>query len=928
MARDDLESGSGRAPLAPADPLGGEDHRRGGRVHRPRQDGLGFLVALTLLFLGSFSSVIAQEDDEEESAAVRLKRLERLITRRNSEVQARAEAEMTALVLELEERPPGEREDQVLHDAAMALQRRARGDEDRLRWLETASRAALALNLQDLHARAQHPRALILLGQGRYRDAERILEETLLSTPDDRGLHPSLTLLLAECASRTGDDAKALSHLDQLDAMVKADIGTVDSPLLRYAVILRIRSLLQLGLSRQAALLLRPHLEEVEALPDDDPGKAEALRNAHLSQLTIALETEDFDLVKDRVPRYRERAEVYGDDPAMRGQLDLILAIALAEEDRLASGNPSRAEPLLRTLLGNADLTAPVRCDVETKLAEILAARGEWSEAEELIGHAREGLDSRSAPEPAPAEESAQLATLAARIALDRGDGPEVLRQRLQELGSLFDRLLDRWSKLPRPPGGVDFLNFGHRLAVPAEVIRLSVALDPEGRGEEHAFSCLLRLQEQGTLARRCGVVDLDLETVRDRLLAPGRGILVYLPGPYRSHVFALDGQDLVHQEIADRDVIEPIRRSHLTALSTDLRDLADPKVRTSAVSLERKTAHRLSDLLLPATIREILSGWDAVTIVGADLLGPVPFEWLPVGEAAHVGVEKAIDYLPSCPLGIFLSRRAEARRATGAPSLDILFVGDPIPTESPEGSPLLPLPVPEDLRAALTATYPEGQVRFLLGDAATPGNLLRQNLPDVALLQLVVHGVRDDGRGIPAGLQLSASAEDPAGRIFGDAIDRGEALSTDRHDAPRAVLITACRSGQGPLRRGDAAVADLGGSFLAAGAQAVLLSQGDLSLNPTLELTAVLHRHLSRGASLAEAMRLTRKELTGNDPELAPFRFGLLQVVGLGHEALVGPVTGGAMDVASSKGLLLLLGLAAVAVLLGAVLLRRPRSA
>jgi hypothetical protein len=156
--------------------------------------------------------------------------------------------------------------------------------------------------------------------------------------------------------------------------------------------------------------------------------------------------------------------------------------------------------------------------------------------------------------------------------------------------------------------------------------------------------------------------------------------------------------------------------------------------------------------------------------------------------------------------------------------------------------------------------------------------------------VQFLVHPLQDPARPRPTGLVLQPDGEDP-GVLWADAI----AGRTFEPLAAGLVVLASCRSAQAPTRRGDAGSADLGGAWLAAGVPAALVSHSDLTWGPTIELSEAFHRHL-RGAGCppAEALRRAIDGLETDDPRALPFRYGLLEVVGLGQRSVFPGATAG----------------------------------
>src|SRR6185436_4004578 len=93
---------------------------------------------------------------------------------------------------------------------------------------------------------------------------------------------------------------------------------------------------------------------------------------------------------------------------------------------------------------------------------------------------------------------------------------------------------------------------------------------------------------------------------------------------------------------------------------------------------------------------------WKGVYVVGADLLGGVPFECLRV-KGRELGTTAALAYLPSIPVGLALSRM----QAGSAKGLGVLLLAAPT---IPKGSPGT-IPFSSEDKAALTAGFARSTV-------------------------------------------------------------------------------------------------------------------------------------------------------------------------------------------------------------------------
>jgi hypothetical protein len=283
---------------------------------------------------------------------------------------------------------------------------------------------------------------------------------------------------------------------------------------------------------------------------------------------------------------------------------------------------------------------------------------------------------------------------------------------------------------------------------------------------------------------------------------------------------------------------------------------------------------------LFPPEVVERMGKWRSVTVSGLDILGPVPLAWLPLGDAPHLGCLLAWDTLPSIPFGV-AQARALAMPAP-APQAELLLVGGVRPSDAvlQKGGELETLSLTDRTADALARQYTGFMP--LTADQATVARVIEESSKHT-VVQMLVHAIEDPNRTPPMGLVLESDGQD-SGVLWADAVSVGQFTGS----ATRLAVLAACRSAQGPLRRGDAGSADLAGAWLAGGVPAVLVSHSDLTWCPMVELSEAFHAHLREEAcSPAEALRraLGGREL--EDERELPFRYGLLEVVGLGQRPI-----------------------------------------
>lgn len=692
-----------------------------------------------------------------------------------------------------------------------------------------------------------------------FKKAGDLIADALERFPDIETYRDLHLVKLAEMRRNTGDYAEALFALDELEAMDPASLSDgVEASMLMIRGI----TYVNLGLADSAPVFVREGLSLVEQRYRD--GKCSAGELLRMRGIGLLLQKANAakDLA-DAIEGYLTDP-LYGDHPGERRWLEAMLGRTqlLLARDEPELGPP--AVELLRSIVG-AGLEWRVQVSVHVSLAEHAIDNGEFDVARDELDATYDILVGKESAGFTQAV--ADVAVLETRMTLDQGRPREELLAREAALDEVFDEMIRVWDELPEREGGTAFLHFRHRRNAVAEKVRLTLALDPEN-GAETAFAFLLRLQALGTLAKRENVPVPTLDEVRSTLLAEGHGLLLYLPAHPHSLVFAVDEDDVTCEKLGTWAKLDGARYEYSAQLIAASRSASDPS--GILARQERGLARKLAGLLFPDALQTRIATWTGLTIVGRDVLGVVPFEWLPVGDDPFLGVRYPLTYLPSVPLGV-----ARAKRKVPFAQWDLMLMASTRPAESviarwPE---VVELPFAGPDEVSLLEPY--ARAISLTGDDATATALEASNPATATVFQFLGHAVRDLSRERPVAL-VAAPAEDD-GLVWCEDVDR--------LTAPPLVILTACRSGLGKLRRGDPGMTDMGGAWISRGARAVVVSSTDLEYNFALAASEGLHERLAAGDSPAEALRRMRERMVLDDPEGAPLRGGLLQVVGLGHE-------------------------------------------
>ena len=745
---------------------------------------------------------------------------------------------------------------------------------DSVELLEAARRVAQQLQQASLAATASFLKGRALRDRGEIGAAITELREALRNTTNAPGILPQLQADLADLLRYRGEFDQALRLLDaaQQNLVEESD----DERLARFHAALyceiqgiRGQLLLNRGQPEQAAPLLLEALRRAEELDD-----WKAILGATIRQISFALAIEDTAEALRLVDSVLDRE---GQPPVSAKTRALLVARqgrALAERERDDPRVERTAAVVLEQSLDFAELYEPERLRVELTLAEVWLRDRRPDRAAVLLDSARLRL-ARQRNDRLPGQTlrlDARLASLAAEWALESAVPKSLLQTRLTELTDVYDRFLAEWRTAPQHPDGSGFLHYGTPRKLLSELIRVTLALIPGEAGSEQALDQLLKAQALGSVTRARGGTVPSLPTIRAALLHRGEGLLIYLPTPDRSHLF-------VHLEIAADVPIFAARRDFAAVVCRPPADRNEPSARERRRNELFDRGDRLAQLLLPDEARAIFADWTTITIVGADLIGTVPFEALPLDRRRRLGDDWALAYLPSVPLGLALGDQA-ARPTEGEPII-CLLAG---PTQSEEVHERWPdlaeLKLSSEQLAALLAPYAPDRLRVLQSDQATAVNLDQAARSVGRVLQLWTHGIYDLSRPRPAGLVMAPDAIHADGLFW--------CRDAEQLHAPPLVVLSACGAARGPVRRGEVGVTHLGGAFLTAGAGCVVLPIADVEERATLELMSSFHWRLRRhGESPAEALRQARRQLASDPRFEDPFYHSLIQAVGAAHEPL-----------------------------------------
>ncbi len=717
--------------------------------------------------------------------------------------------------------------------------------------LETARRILRYLEHDVFTAFFRHSEALVLIDEGELGEARDLLSLAIDECPAGEALLLDLELLQAQVLVALWQDRDAEDALDDLEATIAARGPPAELPQGELTQLCRIesaRALLyqNLGLLEMATHRASLAIERGRTLEGRFGDPTERL-HAELRLAEVRTVGGRLALAQDASGAIVGLASLPGD---VRSRALVVNAFARVKRE-LEDGSDHGGEAALRAALAHPLLPSHERVRAHLALAELLVSRKDTEQVDDALAAARKDLAAIGGFElEGRAMEAARLAGLEGRRALDSGASPEERARRLEELREAWHVLIGSWADRPVRPGGVSFLQLRQRSEVLGTLVRLCLAMEDEG--PEAALAHVLEAQALGTLARYNRIPPPKLADVRTTLLTGRAGALVFFTTGAASHLFAVDGSAVVHEKLPPRGEL------------FDLADLLSENVETL-----QEVAKDLGPTILTEAISARVREWDHVHVVGIGLVRDLLIEALPLAGGRALGLTLPVSHLPSLPVGVWLTRRERER----APDFDLALMVASEPNAnavSRSKKELVRIELSTDELDALVEGFPDERVKPYLGPRAVQSAIGDH----VAFLHLLAHGLADEhstDRERPAALVLASMGSGDDGLLYCDEVEE--------LDAPQVVFLSACGTARGPERLGDDGVEHLGGAFLSAGADAVVLSSEALELRATLAFEAVFQRELADGATVAEALLAARRD------EQPPFRTRL-RIMGLGRRA------------------------------------------
>jgi len=364
-----------------------------------------------------------------------------------------------------------------------------------------------------------------------------------------------------------------------------------------------------------------------------------------------------------------------------------------------------------------------------------------------------------------------------------------------------------------------------------------------------------------GQLGFLSPALPVTLGKVQTDLLDEKTAILEYLLGENRSFLFLVTKMDIRIFPLPPRGGVEGALFPYIKLLSDP------PKGRWKGLT----AGQSLFRVLLSEAMAALPESIENLIIIPDGGLFDLPFETLPLSSPATSSEEEflisryAVSYAASCSSLLLLKERLTA----GPVPRKLLALADPeYPRQrsslggeriSPaglmksiyesEGFRLVPLKQSRTEIRTIARFFPEGEKDIYLGREASEERIKTAALEDYGVIHLACHGYQDDRVPFRSGLFLSLHDGQRE-----DGLLQAREIARLRLRAG-LVVLSACRSSQGYIERGEGAMG-LNRVLFYAGAQSVLSSLWEVGDSAAAKFMGLFYTHLFRGESKTLALR------------------------------------------------------------------------
>jgi CHAT domain-containing protein len=356
--------------------------------------------------------------------------------------------------------------------------------------------------------------------------------------------------------------------------------------------------------------------------------------------------------------------------------------------------------------------------------------------------------------------------------------------------------------------------------------------------------------------------------------LRPDEALLAYALGGKTSYVWFITPDRIRPVSLPPEPVIE-------TAVRAALAQLVAPH---SVPDMQA-----VADLLL-APLEAVEKLPRSLIVAPSGILHYFPFEVLPASSGREpLSAERTVTYVPSATVLVRLRNHPAELAGQRLLALADSVYSKPLPAAGRSAAAALgvqklgALPHTRTEVQAIRSVYGRMSSTLLLGTRATEENLKRLDLSRYSVVHIASHGWIDSSLPSRSGLVLGMEPDSSEDGIL-------EVREIFRLPL-RANLVTlsACQSGLGKLTTGEG-MSGLTHAFFYAGARSVVATLWNVNDEATADFMSIFYRHLERGESKAEALRLSKLELSRNARYGHPYFWAAYILTGEGAETVPFP--------------------------------------
>ncbi len=377
------------------------------------------------------------------------------------------------------------------------------------------------------------------------------------------------------------------------------------------------------------------------------------------------------------------------------------------------------------------------------------------------------------------------------------------------------------------------------------------------------------RYVEKDTIKDKEKAVFYALKEVQSYLKKSKAVLFEYFLGEERSYLFMVTSRDLKVFPLPSNTLIANSIYGYLKLLRSPPQGKFRGKMASKRI---------FKELLYPLR-RLDPDSFENIIIIPSGILYYLPFETLidPENKDAYLVSRYKISYMPSSGSLLYLSLNGKVKTY----KKDFLAFGNPIKKEDTENgynsSNILihlyenqdfkfsPLPFSEKEIKLISKLFKEEKRDVFLRKEASEKVIKKITLSDYRVIHFSCHGFIDENYPFRSSLVLSlADGKEEDGFLQVKEI-------YDLEMMPQLVVLSACQTGRGTLKRGEG-VLGLPRVFFYAGAQSILSSLWRVRDKQTAKFMNLFYKYLASGNSKAHSLQLAKTDFIESKKYSNPF--------------------------------------------------------